>query len=164
MGPAEVTYPHPKGWCTAGDVPTPLDELNIKKLTAYFRSHLECEPTCMTSWPRYLAISSDCIIPWDAISARISSSLTTNKDVHSWFKNILHRRLLVRTVKPHDESSTCRLCNCTYERLEHLGSCQIIHHVMLPLYFLSTSILGIADTCSPFFKLLGCTRSCNDTN
>ena len=164
MGPAEVTYPHPKGWCTAGDTPITLDELNIKKLTAYFRQHLECEPTCMTAWPRYLALNAGCIIPWDAIGARLSSPLTTNKDTHSWFKNVLHRRLLVRTLKPHEGSSTCRLCNCTYERLEHLGSCPIIHHVMLPFYHLTTSTIGITDTCSPFLKLLGCTRSDNDPN
>ena len=163
LGPAEATYPHPRGW-TVNTLGTPitLDSLTVKKLTAIFRHHLEEPPTCITSWPRYLATPITILIPWDAIGSRLCSPLTTTRDIHSWFKNILHRRMMVRDLVPHEGSSTCRLCNLTYERLEHLASCPVIHQLFLTLHSLTLNTTSTNDTCSPYFKILGCTRTPND--
>jgi hypothetical protein len=154
MGPAEFTYPHPAGWVVPDlDRTCTLEKLNVAKLTALFRRNSECEPTCMRAWPARLSQVS---IPWAKIAANLHSKLTTNKDISSWFKNILHRRLCVRSLKPHDHSTKCRLCNITFESILHLAACPILHSTFSTFLELVNSTTALDVYSSPLLKLLGC--------
>ena len=153
MGPAEVTYPHPQGWQVKTlDTPIQLDHLTVSKLTAIFRRELETEPSCLRAWTTRLSLPD---IPWDAIAMRISSPLTTNKDTHSWFKNILHRRMAVRSIRPHESSTKCRLCDSAIETILHFAGCPCLQSTFYTLVELTNSTLGAALIKSHELTILG---------
>ena len=154
LGPAELTYPHPEGWVVnTGNHLTNFDQLNVKSLTAIFRSTFEEPPTCRSSWPKYLKLKLD--IPWQAIASLIHSPLTTNRDIHTWFKCILHRGMLVRRIKPCDGNTNCRLCNYHTETIEHFAECSALAETFTPF-------INLMKELSPRLKvnnvtlLLGC--------
>ena len=58
------------------------------------------------------------------------SRLTTNNDVWAHFKNILHRRLVVRAHCPSDTGSTrCRCCGEARETHAHLVRCSVLWEI-----------------------------------
>ena len=60
-------------------------------LTAVYRRKIEKEPTCKQAWEKRLGGA----IPWNVVGAYFKGGLLTPKDYASYFKNILHRALLV---------------------------------------------------------------------
>ena len=134
-------------------------QLSVKTLTAIFRSSLEISPTCMTSWPKRL--DAQRVIPWDSLGPMIHSPITTTKDVHSWFKCILHRGMAVRRVFPKDGSSFCRMCDCYTERIEHFAECTQLRSTFEPFIKLLENY-GIKGPFDNATRLLGCTRSPHD--
>ena len=162
MGPAEVTYPHPQGWrIDSVSHPTPLDQLNVKRLTALFRSKYESHPSCMVAWPKRLG---GLIIPWTDLARLMHSPLTTNKDIHSWFKNILHRALATRSLVPSNSCSRCRLCGITFESILHIASCPSLNstfNTLIDLIESTTTSLRVEADKLPL-KLFGCTTHNNE--
>ena len=153
---AELTYPHPEGWIVNGksDV-TSFGKLNVKVLTAIFRSSWEEAPTCRTSWPKYLGLKVE--VPWLQIANLIHSPVTTNRDVHSWFKCILHRGMMVRRIKPRDGNQNCRLCDTQIETVEHFAECEALTSTFKPFIDMMSHLapnLLIDRAC----LILGCTR------
>ena len=136
-----------------GNRVTNFNQLNVKSLTAIFRSTFEEQPTCRSSWPKYLKLKID--IPWQAIASLIHSPLTTNRDIHTWFKCILHRGMLVRRIKPRDGNTNCRLCNHHTETIEHFADCSALAETFAPF-------INLINDLSPRLKvnnltlLLGC--------
>ena len=160
IGPAEFAYPHPKGWTINSlDKPYDLTQLTVKRLTAIFRSRLEVSPTCTTSWPAHLKTQR--LIPWDSLGPLIHSPLTTTKDIHSWFKCILHRGMAVRRVFPKDGNEFCRLCDCAVERIEHLANCSQLRTTFAPFIKLMRDI-GITGSFDDATLLLGCLPTQHD--
>ena len=127
LGVAELTYPHPNGWTIAGADGSPtLDRLTVNVLTAVYRRKIEKEPTCKQAWEKRLGGA----IPWNVVGAYFKGGLLTPKDYASYFKNILHRALLVRTRKPADDGSRkCRCCGAADEHFVHLADCPVLREV-----------------------------------
>lgn len=124
-GPAESTFPHPEGWTFAELLtPIPLDQLQVRHLTAAFRSFIEAPPNCIGYWEGKLGA-----LPWRALARKYSNGLLTPKDYMSHFKNILHHRILLRSVKPFEGSSRCRCCRRGTENTNHLASCPVLNKI-----------------------------------
>jgi len=122
-GPAETTYPHPKGWTFSElRTPLPLDRIEVRHLTAAFRLSIEAPPNCLLYWEHL-------DLPWKALACKYSNGLLTPKDYYSHFKNILHHRILLRSVKPHKGSSRCRCCGRGLENTAHLVTCQVLRRI-----------------------------------
>ena len=49
----------------------------------------------------------------------------------SHFKNILHHRILLNSVKPHKGSSRCRCCHAHLENTDHLVTCRVIRRIWI---------------------------------
>ena len=155
LGPAEFTYPHPKGWVIhLRDKSYDLTQLTVKVLTASFRSHLEVTPTCISSWNSRLPRR----IPWDSLGPLIHSQLTTTKDVHSWFKCILHRAMAVRKIFPREGNTHCRLCDCAVENIVHFTECTQLRSTFAPFTELLTNF-GIAGPFDAATLLMGCVHA-----
>jgi hypothetical protein len=123
LGPAEFTYPHPKGW-TLNHSGTPLDKLTVKHLTAIFTSLKQVQPSCKSAWEKLLGQ-----IDWQTAAVRYSSKVLTPRDWASHFKLILHRAFFTRTINPKAPSSRCRCCHREPERIVHFAKCSKIAEV-----------------------------------
>ena len=123
-GIAELTYPHPSGWTVVGaDDSPPLDKLTVKVLTAVYRRAAEKVPTCRSAWEKRLGAP----LPWREVGALFQGGLLTPKDYSSYFKNILHRAMLVRSRMPApDGSKCCRCCHGPEEHFVHLADCAVL--------------------------------------
>ena len=64
-------------------------------------------------------------LPWKTIGASLKTlGLLTSRDVHSYFKNIVHRALFTHNIKPVPIiGRACRLCKTCTERIGHLPFC-----------------------------------------
>ena len=127
LGVAELTFPHPQGWTVVGADGSPtLDKLTVNVLTAVHRRKAEKEPSCKQAWEQRLGGA----IPWGVVGSFFQGGLLTPKDYSSYFKNILHRALLVRTRKPaEDGSKRCRCCGAADEHIAHLADCPVLREV-----------------------------------
>ena len=157
LGTAEFTYPHPQGWVVqCGNHQLTLNQLSVKHLTTYFRNSLERTPTCMVTWPRRLETYD---LPWYTIASKLLNPLLTTRDYFSWYKNILHNRMMTRTIKPKEGHSTCRLCAAAYENTLHLARCPVLFAHFHVFTQLCTQVLGTQYWHSPHLILLGCYQS-----
>ena len=65
-------------------------------------------------------------LPYREIAMIYRNVLLTPKDYASHYKNILHRRLMVRSFAPKDGNNSCRCCGKTIEHIHHIASCEVI--------------------------------------
>ena len=67
-------------------------------------------------------------LPWKTIGVSLKTQgLLTNRDVHSYYKNIVHRALFTHNIKPVPIiGRACRLCKRCTERIGHLPFCAIL--------------------------------------
>ena len=65
-------------------------------------------------------------IPWESIGRLFKGGLLTPKDYASYFKNILHAGLLLRSKQAFNGSTMCRCCGAKEERFKHLASCGVL--------------------------------------
>ena len=131
-GTANLLYPHPKSWTfkeVAGGIP--LDLLEISDLTGAIGANDTGEPSCIKNWnDRSSSWHILAEIDWAAYGRSYASRLTTNNDIWAHFKNILHRRLVVRAHCPSDTgSSRCRCCGDARETHTHLVRCRVLWEV-----------------------------------
>jgi len=70
-------------------------------------------------------------LPFERMGFKYSNGLLTPKDYASHFKNILHHRLLLRSVKPSNGTSRCRCCHRYTEDTRHLAACKVLRQVWL---------------------------------
>ena len=158
-GVAEYTYPHPSGWTLKElDSELPLDALTVSALTKAFVNKLSVEPTCMEAWTDITSSwHVNCKIDWDQFGELFTCPLATNKDLHLFFKHILHRRLIVRAFFPTDDGyNKCRCCNMTRETQAHLHRCSTLWPVWKEFRRL-VSTLWRAVAHSPELTFLGMT-------
>lgn len=139
MGPAEQSYPNPRGW-TIGD--TTLDRMTIKILTQAFARKLYAPPACQAKWNSILGFE----LPWDDIWRTFSKSpLLTPPDYYSAFK-LAHRHAFTRSrTDAFVECPTNGKCRLGCDQLEsqlHLLTCAVIRQTM-------------ACFLEPFINLLG---------
>ena len=154
LGPAEFTYPHPSGWVVNTlDKPYDLTQLTVKRMTAIFRREHESPPSCLKAWPKYL--NEQRLIPLELLGSLIHSPLTTTKDIHSWFKCILHRGMCVRHVSPCNGNTHCRVCGRAEECIEHFAICTGLDSTFKPFIVLARA-LNIRTMPDATLKLLGC--------
>jgi hypothetical protein len=123
VGPAEFTYPHPKGW-TFNNSGIPLDELTVKTITNIYTSMKQVPPSCIAAWENLLGP-----IRWEAVAVKYHSKILTPRDWASHFKLILHRALFTRTINPKAPSNSCRCCHRERERIVHLARCSKLEEV-----------------------------------
>ena len=157
LGIAEHQYPHPKGWTIEGaSEGITIDMASIRILTAVYRRQAigTVTPTCMVSWPKVLRGNVDGILPFYAIADVLRNALLTPKDYHSWFKNILHRRLRVRSHAPHEGSTKCRCCGVAEEHIVHLASCRTLRPLFERFAALASKV-GVNLLLTPELILLG---------
>ena len=122
LGVADYHYPHPAGWTIEGaSEGATIDCMTVRALTAVYR---ECSakpektkkpvkpkpkrvmPTCIGSWCARLRGDVHGVLPFHSIAMVYRNVLLTPKDYQSHFKNILHRRLQVRSLVPHEGNTT----------------------------------------------------------
>ena len=132
-GTANLLYPHPKSWTFKEiETGTPLDLLEIKDLTGAIGAGDKGEPSCKTNWTNRASswhILAD--VDWDEYGRSYTSRLTTNNDIWAHFKNILHRRLVVRAHCPSETGSNrCRCCGDARETHTHLVRCRVLWEVL----------------------------------
>ena len=60
-------------------------------------------------------------MPWRAIGENLVQGIGTNRDTSSWFKNILHRGLYLKSLGGQDEP--CGACRSARDTWAHLWSC-----------------------------------------
>jgi len=67
-------------------------------------------------------------LPWKMIGASLKTQgLLTSRDMHSYYKNIVHRALFTHNIKPVPIiGRACRLCKLCTERIGHLPFCPIL--------------------------------------
>ena len=67
-------------------------------------------------------------LPWKTIGVSLKTQgLLTHRDVHSYYKNIVHRALFTHNIKPVPIiGRACRLCKRCTERIGHLPFCAIL--------------------------------------
>ena len=67
-------------------------------------------------------------LPWKTIGASLKTQgMLTSRDVHSYYKNIVHRALFTHNIKPVPIiGRACRLCKACTERIGHLPFCPIL--------------------------------------
>ena len=67
-------------------------------------------------------------LPWKTIGVSLKTQgLLTNRDVHSYYKNIVHRALFTHNIKPVPTiGRACRFCKRCTERIGHLPFCAIL--------------------------------------
>ena len=137
-------YPHPKSWTFKEiEKATPLDLLEIRDITGAIGASDKGEPSCIHNWTkRTSSWRIDTDIDWNAYGHSYTSRLTTNNDIWAHFKNILHRRLVVRAHCPSDTGSTrCRCCGAARETHTHLVRCSVLWEVWKPLRHLANAML-----------------------
>ena len=141
--------------------PLDLEHLTVKRLTAIFRSPLEALPNCINTWPKKLGVQGT--IPLDELGPLIHSPVTTTKDIHSWFKCILHRGMAARRVMPKEGNSHCRLCDCYIERIEHFAECSQLR-TTFDTFRKLLSDSGVSGPYDNVTVLLGCVQVKNSSN
>ena len=117
-----------RGACP-GPQGTTLDVVNVRQLTAAFRLAHEAKPNCIGYWSERAGLSQQ--LPFERLGFKYSNGLLTPKDYASHFKNILHHRLLLRSIKPSNGSSRCRCCHRYIEDTRHLAACKVLRKVWL---------------------------------
>ena len=135
-GTANLLYPHPKAWTFKEvDSSAPIDQLEIKDLTGAIGAKNKGVPSCITNWNKLRSSwRIAAMIDWAEYGRSYSSRLTTNNDIWTHFKNILHRRLVVRAHCPSDSGSTrCRCCGAARETQSHMVRCSVLWEVWKPL-------------------------------
>ena len=157
LGVAEFQYPHPKGWTILGasDGIT-IDMATVRNLTAIYRTQaLKTKaPTCVSKWTERFRPNPLSSLPFGAIANVYRNAFLTPKDYHSHFKNILHRRLKVRSYAPHNGSTQCRCCGNDDESITHFPECTKLR----PLYskFIELAALaGCSINPTPELLILG---------
>ena len=81
------------------------------------------------------------MVDWIEYGRSYGSRLTTNNDIWAHFKNILHRRLVVRAHCPSDTGSTrCRCCGAARETHDHMVRCSTLWEVWKPLRRLANAV------------------------
>ena len=155
---AATHYPHPEGWTVKGATDgATLDCLTVRILTAVYRGQVPGKakaPTCISSWCKLLRGSERGILPFSSIASVYRNHLLTPKDYLAHFKNILHRRLRVRSHAPHNGSSKCRCCGVEDEHIVHIASCKVIAPLFLRFVELA-KLAGVELSITPELLLLG---------
>ena len=157
LGPAAFHYPHPKGWTIDGaSEGITIDMASVRILTAVYRRQAlrKVVPTCITSWTKLLRNSVDGVLPFYSIADLYRNVLLTPKDYHPHFKNILHRRLRVRSHAPHNGSDKCRCCGDATEHIIHIASCRALRPLFERFAALA-SMVGVHLLLTPELILLG---------
>ena len=123
-----------------------LDELTVRDFYSVFLSRLSRAPNCLAAWEKALGTR----VHWEALGQLFQGGLLTPKDYSSYFKNILHRALLIRSKKPAEDGSTkCRLCGGAEEHFPHFAVCPVLR----PLWHKLAALAGVAPC--PALALVG---------
>ena len=104
-----------------------IDKLTVRILTGIYRGRVvgNTKPSCKAAWQGRLRLGF-APLPYDEIAMLYRNVLLTPKDYASHFKNILHRRLWVRSKTPRDGSNKCRCCGNVIEHIHHIADCEVI--------------------------------------
>ena len=123
IGPADITYPHPKGWRleVEGHDRT-LEYMTVRRLTAAHRAPLVGPPSCIKRWGELYPQ-----VDLEAVAKHLDAKLLTPRDTKCYERD-MHRSMAMRSFSqgPH---VMCRLCARRVESFSHLGKCCEIRKV-----------------------------------
>ena len=98
-------------------------------------------------------------MPWRAIGENIAYyGIGTNRDTSSWFKNIVHRGLYLKSLGGQDEP--CGACRGARDSWSHLWNCPTFEPLWLKMVELANTLLphdrgNPPARCCPKFVFLG---------
>ena len=129
-------YPHPEQW-TIDMCPgrKPLDKIGVREITTALRKPRLEQPSCIKNWEARLEEA----MPWPAIGENLAKGIGTNKDTSSWFKNILHRGLYLKSLGGQDEP--CGACRGARDTWAHLWCCPTFEPLWSNMVELANTLL-----------------------
>ena len=123
VGPADITYPHPKGWRLLVErEDRSLEHMSVRRLTASYRAKLTIPPSCIAKWREQFPH-----VDFDKLGESLNSKILTPRDTKG-FMRILHRSMYTRNISK-SRHVLCRLCGTCLERFSHLTRCARIREV-----------------------------------
>lgn len=127
VGIAEATFPHPKGWTFEGFEKITLDKVNVRNLTAIYRSKVSKRPPCELKWREALGLDHDISRIWH----RLCRPSMTPRDFKNYYRYLM-RSMLTRNLRqgrplasdPHTPPSfSCAACALTHTRDSRIFRC-----------------------------------------